>query len=153
MWDLPKYFPDLEVINRGFGGSQVADSVRYMSRIVTPHVPQTVVLYAGGNDITAGKSPETVFSDFKKFVSSLHRDLPEARLIYVCIKPSISRWSLVDKMRRANELIRTHIEKDDHILYADIDTPMLGQGGKPRRDLVSSRIPEPSRKCDQVGGR
>lgn len=135
MWDLPKYFPDLEVINRGFGGSQVADSVRYMSRIVTPHVPQTVVLYAGGNDITAGKSPETVFSNFKKFVGSLRWDLPEARLIYICTKPSISRWRLVDKMRRANELIRTYIEKDDRILYADIDTPMLGQDGKPRRDL------------------
>ena len=135
MWDLPKYFPDLKVINRGFGSSQIADSVRCMSRIVTPHAPQTVVLYAGDNDIAAGKLPETVFSDFKKFVGSLRRELPEARLIYICIKPSISRWRLVDKMRRANELIRTYIEKDDRILYADIDTPMLGQDGKPRRDL------------------
>lgn len=134
-WDLPKYFPDLKVINRGFGGSQVADSVRYVSRIVTPYVPRTVVLYAGDNDIAAGKSPETVFSDFKKFVDSLHRDLPETRLIYICIKPSIRRWRLVDKMRRANELIRSYIERNDRILYANIDTPMLGQDGKPRRDL------------------
>jgi len=135
MWDLPKYFPGLKVINRGFGGSQVADSVQYMSRIITPHIPQVVVLYAGDNDIAAGKSPETVFSDFKKFADSLRRDLPEARLIYICIKPSISRWPLVDKMRQANELIRTYIEKDDCILYAGIDTPMLGQDGKPRGDL------------------
>ena len=101
MWDLPKYFPDLEVINRGFGGSQVAASVRYMSRIVTPHVPRTVVLYAGDNEIAAGKSPVTVFSDFKKFVGSLRRDLPEARLIYICIKPSISRWRTNSHMSQA----------------------------------------------------
>lgn len=95
MWDLPKYFPGLKVINRGFGGSQVADSVQYMSRIITPHIPQVVVLYAGDNDIAAGKSPETVFSDFKKFADSLRRDLPEARLIYISASSRVSvagRW-------------------------------------------------------------
>ena len=34
LWDLKKWFPDLPVINRGFGGSQLADSVRYADRIV-----------------------------------------------------------------------------------------------------------------------
>ncbi|HEY2586471.1 MAG TPA: hypothetical protein VGI81_11970, partial [Tepidisphaeraceae bacterium] len=33
---LPKDFPELTVINRGFGGSQVADSVRYADRIAIP---------------------------------------------------------------------------------------------------------------------
>jgi len=36
LWDLPKSFPGLDAINRGFGGSQLADSVRYANRIVIP---------------------------------------------------------------------------------------------------------------------
>ena len=33
-WDLKKWFPDLEPINRGFGGSEVADSVEFADRII-----------------------------------------------------------------------------------------------------------------------
>ena len=29
LWDLEKSFPDLATINRGFGGSQMSDAVRY----------------------------------------------------------------------------------------------------------------------------
>jgi hypothetical protein len=53
-WDLKKAFPDLPVVNRGFGGSVIADSIRYFDRIVTPLKPKTVVLYAGDNDIGRG---------------------------------------------------------------------------------------------------
>src|SRR5262245_35348319 len=55
---LEKDFPDHQVINRGFGGSQISDSVRYADRIVIPYLPKQIVLYAGGNDINAGKSAE-----------------------------------------------------------------------------------------------
>jgi len=48
------------VINRGFGGSQIADSVFYADRIVIPYRPRLIVLRAGGNDIHAGKTPEQV---------------------------------------------------------------------------------------------
>ena len=35
-WNLPESFPDLKVINRGFGGSEMVDGARYASRIVCP---------------------------------------------------------------------------------------------------------------------
>ena len=43
-WNLPGSFPDLKVINRGFGGSEMADAARYASRIVVPYSPRIVVL-------------------------------------------------------------------------------------------------------------
>ncbi len=55
LWDLTKSFPALEVINRGFGGSQIADSVHFAPRIVIKYEPRLVILYAGDNDIAAGK--------------------------------------------------------------------------------------------------
>src|SRR5262245_66071440 len=55
---LAQDFPDHQVINRGFGGSQISDSVRYAGRIVIPYLPKQIVLFAGGNDTNAGKSIE-----------------------------------------------------------------------------------------------
>src|SRR3954470_24515897 len=50
LWkNLPATFPSLPVVNRGFGGSQLADSVNFANRIVTRYEPRQVVIYAGGN--------------------------------------------------------------------------------------------------------
>lgn len=134
-WDLLKYFPGLKMINRGFGGSHIADSVEFVSRIVIPYEPEIVVLYAGDNDINAGKSPERVFGDFKAFVKVVHDNLPETRIVFIAIKPSIRRWGLVGRMRETNALISALIEKDNRLRYVDIDTPMLDIDGKPRAEL------------------
>ncbi len=44
MWDVQKSFPDLPVINRGFGGSRIEDSVHFAERIVIPYQPRVVVI-------------------------------------------------------------------------------------------------------------
>src|SRR5579883_2356521 len=41
---LAQDFPELPVINRGFGGSQIADSIRYADRIVFPYRPKMIVM-------------------------------------------------------------------------------------------------------------
>jgi lysophospholipase L1-like esterase len=135
MWNLPRFFPDIRTINRGFGGSQIADSVEFAPRIVIPCRPKIIVFYAGDNDIAAGKLPKTVFKDFKAFVKVVHRRLPDTRIVFISIKPSIKRWPLVEKMREANKLIRTFIEADKRLVYVDVDKPMLGVDGKPRSEL------------------
>jgi lysophospholipase L1-like esterase len=134
-WDLTKSFPDLEVINRGFGGSELADSAHYASRIVVPYQPRVVVLYAGDNDIGAGKTPERVFADFKDFVKAVRTPLPRTKIIYLSIKPSILRWKLVDRMRTANSLIEGYCKHGDGLVYLDVGAPLLGPDGKPRAEL------------------
>src|SRR5438128_1146008 len=67
-WEtLAKDFPQHQVINRGFGGSQIADASHFAERIIFPYEPRMIFLRAGGNDIYAGKSPEQVFADYKEF--------------------------------------------------------------------------------------
>src|SRR5262245_37312037 len=47
-WDsLATDFPGVPTINRGFGGSEMADSAFYADRIVIPYAPRIVVVYAG----------------------------------------------------------------------------------------------------------
>ncbi len=134
-WDLDKYFPKRKMINRGFGGSHIADSVEYAHRIVLPYKPRIIVFYAGDNDIAAGKSPNTVLNDFKEFVKIVHEELPETRIVFIAIKPSIKRWQLAEKMREANALIKGFIKRDQRLYFVDIDTPMIGKDGHPRKEL------------------
>lgn len=134
-WDLDEYFSDLPVINRGFGGSQIADSVEFADRIILPYRPKIIALYAGDNDVNAGKSPQQVLTDYKAFVAKVHGSLPGTRIVFIAIKPSISRWKLVGKMREANRLIRKVTEKDPTLVYLDVDTPMIGPDAKPRPEL------------------
>jgi hypothetical protein len=62
---LAEDFPQHQVINRGFGGSQIIDSVNYADRILIPYRPKHTVFYAGGNDINAGRSADQVLADFQ----------------------------------------------------------------------------------------
>ncbi|HUT36658.1 MAG TPA: SGNH/GDSL hydrolase family protein [Planctomycetota bacterium] len=134
-WKLDKWFPNLKTVNRGFGGSQIADSVQYADRILIPLEPRIVVFYAGDNDVASGKSPEKVVEDYKAFVEKIHDKLAEAKIIYVCIKPSIARWKLWAKMQAANKLIEDHAKTDKRLAYLDVATPMLGEDGKPKPEL------------------
>jgi lysophospholipase L1-like esterase len=137
-WDVAKSFPGLPVINRGFGGSQIADSVHYAERLVLPHRPKIVVFYAGDNDIASGKTPQKVLADYQAFVKKVHDALPKTRIVYVGIKPSLARWKLIDKIREANGLIRVVVEKDPRLVFVDVEKPMLGDDGKPRDELFKA---------------
>src|SRR5687768_4862005 len=131
-WDLAKSFPGLPVINRGFGGSQLSDSVKYAPRIVVPYEPRTVVLYAGDNDLNAKKTPEQVAEGFDAFVKVVHGRLPKARIIYIGVKPSPKRWHLIEQGRKANGLIRAACEKNPLLTFVDIEPIMLAADGQPK---------------------
>ncbi|MCL4192623.1 MAG: hypothetical protein KJZ87_12905 [Thermoguttaceae bacterium] len=135
LWDVRKSFPDLPVVNRGFGGSQLADSVRYADRILIPYRPKTVVLYAGDNDLAAGKSPEQVLADYKAFAAKVHGALPDTQIVYVAVKPSPKRWALIEKIRETNRLIRAAAEQDPRQVFVDVEKPMLTAEGQPRAEL------------------
>jgi lysophospholipase L1-like esterase len=135
LWNLTEHFPGLDALNRGFGGSQIADSIHYFDRVVWPCRPRQVVFYAGDNDIASGKTPEQVAADFHTLVTRLHEALPDTRLTVISIKPSLARWQLVGKMREANRLIRGICKHDRRLRYLDVDKPMIGPDGKPRPEL------------------
>lgn len=134
LWDLKASFPDLKTINRGFGGSEMQDSTRYVDRIVVPYSPRVVVVYAGDNDIMGTPSEQIVIA-FERFVRAVHAKLPETKILYIGIKPSLLRWNQVDRMRQANAMIRQFCERDERLGFVDTDNAMLGWDEKPRREL------------------
>ena len=131
-------FPEYKVINRGFGGSQIADSVYFADRIVIPYKPRMIVFYAGGNDINAGKTPEQVANDFKVFVEKVRAKLPDVRIAFMASGPSIKRWAQADKQRKLNQLVKDYIEKGANMDYIDAFDVFLGQDGQPRSELFAA---------------
>ena len=137
-WDaLASDMKPLEVINRGFGGSQIAQVNEYASKIVTPYRPRAVVLYAGDNDLSWpwSKTPEQVSGDFKQFVEIIHAQLPETWIYYVSIKPSPLRWGNWEKFQKTNGLIAEYIHMQPRVQFIDVDAAMLDAQGKPRAEL------------------
>jgi len=132
--DLATDFAGTPVINRGFGGSTLPDVVRYADRIVIPYHPREIVLYAGDNDIAAGRSPEQVLADFKTFVAKVEAALPGTPIAFVSIKPSPARAALIGRMRQANALVR-RFSAGRGVAYVDVFTPMLDAKGAPRGEL------------------
>ena len=136
MWkSLAKDFPDRPVVNRGFGGSQVIDSVHFAGRIVLPYAPRQIVMYAGGNDINAGKTPEQVFADFEAFVAKVQGALPQVRIAYISIAPNPARWAQVERVRRANQMIADYTRTDPHLDFINVFPQMLGPDGQPKPDI------------------
>ena len=132
---LAQDFPKHAAINRGFGGSEISDSILYAKRIVLPYKPRLVVMYAGGNDIHAGKSPEAVFTDFRTFVATVRAALPRTRIAYISIAPNPARWAEVDKVRAANTLIADFARHNRNVDFIDVFPHMLGPDGLPRPEL------------------
>lgn len=134
-WDLARHFPGVAAVNRGCGGSQIGDAVAHLDVLVIRHRPRTVVMYAGDNDLADGKTPHQVVDDFKTFAAGVHAALPDTRVAYIGIKPSLQRWHLIAAVRETNSLIREYCDGDDRLGFVDVERAMLGWDARPRREL------------------
>lgn len=132
---LAQDLPNRRVINRGFGGSQIADSIHFAERIVLPYEPATIVFYAGGNDLNAGKTPQVVFNDYKTFVAQVRAKLPDTKIAYISIAGNPARWSQIERVREANQLIQAYSRTLPGLSYIDTATAMLGTDGLPRPEI------------------
>lgn len=138
---LAEDFPGLLVVNRGFGGSQMGDVAQFADRLVFPHEPAQIVVFAGSNDIKAGRTPETVAENFKAFVAKVRERLPDTTIHYLEITTSPSRWDQREKVIEANRLIRAFCEQTKGLDFIPVREKLLGPDGMPREDLfVSDRL-------------
>lgn len=123
------------VLQRGFGGSTLADCSALTRELVTQYKPRQVLLYAGDNDLAEGRSPADVLGSFTRFVQRVRAELPDSRIDYIAIKPSPSRLSLLARIRETNALIESHAKTLSNVGYIDIFNPMLDAQGRPRPEL------------------
>jgi len=132
---LQQDYPAHPIINRGFGGNEIADSTHFADRIIFPYQPRTIFLRAGGNDIHNGKTPEQVFADFKAFVATVHAKLPKTEIVYISLSPSIARWDERDAGKKLNTLIADFVNRTPRLKYIETADLVLDAKGEPRPEL------------------
>ena len=125
----------LQVIPRGFGGSNMADVLHFVEELVLRHEPRAVLLYEGDNDVALGGSPERVLGDFDAVAKAIHERLPEARIYVIAVKPSLARWHLWDAMQAVNAGLAERAEADARLTFIDVATPMLNDAGEPKPEI------------------
>lgn len=135
--DVQQYFPDKFILNRGFGGSTLKDLIYYSDDVILKYSPKQVVIYCGENDLAYSDSvtPEMVLKRFKKLFHIIRNHLPYGSIIFISIKPSISRQALMPKMEEANRLIKAFLKKKSKTAFVDVYHAMLSTDGKPMKDI------------------
>ena len=134
-WPTADRFPDFTVINRGFGGSHIADVSHYFDQTVRKYAASVVVFYAGDNDLGSGKPLDRVLADYEAFVRKLHEAKPDTDIVFIAVKPSLARLKLWPTMKAFNERVRAFSSSRPRLHFVDVATPMLGPDGQPRPEL------------------
>lgn len=137
MWkSLSDDMAPIPVINRGFGGSTIPEVTYYADRIILPHQPKIIVIYCGENDLANDNTRSNLaLQSFKLFHEYMKAYLPETKVFFIAIKPSIRRWHYWSKMNEANEKIKKFIDTQDNYYFVDTATGMLDKNGKVLQDI------------------
>ncbi len=126
-------------LNRGFGGSTVADVDYYFDQVVAPYRPRAIVFYAGENDLSAGAAPGAVTADFSRFMDLKTKALGEAPVYFISLKPSQLRWAQRDAQAQVNAQIQAMAAQRRDLHYVDVVPAML-TGGVPKDIYVADGL-------------
>lgn len=140
LWtDLEQRLSEYNILQRGFGGGELADVNHYADRIIIPYHPLKIFLYAGENDIAAGKSVEDTYRLFLAFHDHISAKLPNAKIYFLSVKPSPKRKSAGPKFKEFNEKVKNYITAlPCNWTYVDVTTPILGSDGLPMPSLFQT---------------
>jgi lysophospholipase L1-like esterase len=138
LWEtLYDDFADYKPVNLGFGGSTLAACDWFFDRLVAPFHPNSIIVYAGDNDLGDGRHPEEVFIFFQQLVARSRRQFGDIPLAYISVKPSISRWNIVDSIRYCNKIIEEEIKRQaDNLTFINIYNRMTDNAGYPKREFL-----------------
>ena len=136
MWEnLKASFPNHNVLNMGFGGSEMADLLYYSDKLILQFKPKQIFIYEGDNDLSLGRSAEQILASAEGILALVRQRLPESEVIFISPKPSLKRWALKERYVDYNEKLKAWTSKKRNVRFADVWTPMLDSDGKVMQDI------------------
>jgi lysophospholipase L1-like esterase len=131
-WEnIQQYFPGKNIINTGFGGSQMSDLIFYADKVIFRYNPIQIFIYEGDNDLAAGEKPADIIREADSLVKMIHKRLPQTEIVFISAKPSPLRWKLKDEYLKLNKMFSGLDSEFDYVRYLDLWTPLLGPSGRP----------------------
>ena len=142
LWDSPyEHFQAFKPVNLGFGGSTLAACAWYFDRVFAQyHHLDSVVIYAGDNDLSNHRHPEEIYLFLFQLFQRLQERYGDIHCTYVSIKPSPQRWHLNDQVKYTNMIIEKEIQKRQHPYwhYVDIYDHYLGKNHRPNAQFYEA---------------
>lgn len=132
--NLQELFPDYQIVNSGFGGSQAIDLLSYTNELILQYNPKKVFIYEGDNDLNDRKKPKRIIQVTKEIIAEIRNYIPDARIVIISAKPSLARWHLKRKYKGLNRRFNRLCKKEQDLDYANIWDTML-DGKKLRQDI------------------
>ncbi|TDT47509.1 lysophospholipase L1-like esterase [Maribacter spongiicola] len=124
---LEQEFPNHQIVNSGFGGSQASDLLLFTDELILSYNPKKVFIYEGDNDLWADKRPADVLDTTAEIIRRIKSKNPATEVILIAAKPSISRWKIRGKYKRLNRKMKRFTKNDPQVYYVDVWKPMLNK--------------------------
>tara|TARA_R110002050_G_scaffold100580_1_gene208091 strand:- start:20638 stop:21243 length:606 start_codon:yes stop_codon:yes gene_type:complete len=126
MWkNLQDVFPNHQIINSGFGGSEAIDLLGYTHELILKFKPKKVFIYEGDNDLFAKKRPKDIISSLAAIITQIKNQNETTKIILISPKPSIVRWNLKSKYKRFNRKLQRFCKKNNDLEFANVWNIML----------------------------
>ena len=130
MWiDISAYYPEHQIINTGFGGSEMSDLLYHLEHTVLKFAPAKVFIYEGDNDIDAGRPIPLIMEQTEKVVEAIESKFPDCQIILISVKPSLARWHLRSSYEKLNQELEVFASKNANRKYVNVWEVMLNNRG------------------------
>lgn len=138
LWEsLYEDFKPYKPVNLGFGGSTLAACDWFFDRLVGMYNPKYIIIYAGDNDLGDGRHPEEVFIFFQQLMARVKERFGNIACAFISVKPSITRWNIVDSIRYTNSIIETEIKRlGEPLHFINVYNRMTDNSGYPKREFL-----------------
>ena len=138
LWvDFDSYFPNHNVLNRGFGGSETSDLIHFANELILKYEPSQIFIYEGDNDINSGEKPAHIIKEMKQLLSMIREvsALAEVPIVLISAKPSVARIHLKKKYLAFNRKLEKLAGKQPNCTYADVWSIVFDSEGELREDI------------------
>lgn len=138
LWkSLEMDFPDHQIVNSGFGGSQAYDLLQYTQELILQYHPKKVFIYEGDNDVFSRKKTKEIIATTLEIIKKIKAQDHTTEIVLISAKPSLARWRLRRRYRRLNRAFKALSNTDETIAFANVWDIML-TGRRVRKDIFVS---------------
>lgn len=133
LWEeLEELYKSYNPLNLGFGGSTLAACTWFFDRVFKNiKKPESIVIYAGDNDLGNGRHPEEVIAFLENLLTKITKSYGDVPCTVISIKPSIARYNLLNSIHYTNGLIKELMASKKQYSFVDIYDAILDNNQYP----------------------
>lgn len=136
LWqEVNSAFNDKDALNLGFGGATLEACVYYFERLILPHQPRSLVLYAGDNDIGNAYSSNKVVELYIELLQKIDLHLPGIPVTLISIKCSPARYKVRNEIEATNKQLEKLANTRPNTQYVDLYQPLLNSDNEINESL------------------